>query len=299
MRYIHLITLGIVLTWSVAVAATQAAGAQQPPAAGRPTSPPATSGQGGRIGGAGIGAYPARAPGDPAVIERGRNIYSTNCAFCHGADTRGGASGPSLLRSAIVLDDKNGELIGPVVQAGRPDRGMPNFPVSRDQIADLSAFLHSFTVAGYDTSRQRPATIVVGNAAAGEAAFKTKCASCHSTTGDLQGLATRIADPRMLQQSWLMPGSTLGRGGGPMPVRSRPPTAVVTLPSGQKFEGELERVDDFFVAIRPADGARRAFRTTDGTSVDVKDPLVAHRELLPTFTDAEIHNVTAFLVTLK
>ena len=276
MRYIHLITLVACVLWSLAVSA-----------------------QAGRIGGAGIGAYPARNPGDPAVIERGRNIYSTNCAFCHGADTRGGASGPSLLRSAIVLDDKNGESIGPVVQAGRPDRGMPKFPLSVDQVADLAAFLHSFTVNGYDSSRQRPTTIVVGNASAGEAVFRNRCASCHSTTGDLMGLATRIADPRVLQQSWLMPGSTVGRGGGPMPARPRPPTAVVTLPSGQRFEGELERVDDFFVAIRTADGGRRAFRTTDGTRVDVKDPLVAHRELLPTFTDAEIHNLTAFLVTLK
>src|SRR4029079_8773481 len=102
MRYIHLITLGAVIAWSL-VAGTHAASAQQPSAGGR-----------GRIGGAGIGAYPAREPGDPAVIERGRNIYSTHCAFCHGADTRGGASGPSLLRSGIVLDDKNGESIGPV-----------------------------------------------------------------------------------------------------------------------------------------------------------------------------------------
>ena len=281
MRYIHLIALA-------ALVSSTAVNAQQPPAAGR-----------GRIGGAGIGAYPAREAGDPAVVERGRNIYSTNCAFCHGADTRGGASGPSLLRSAVVLDDKNGELIGPVVQAGRPDRGMPKFPLSNDQVADLATFLHSFTVNGYDSSRQRPATIVVGNAATGEAVFKTKCASCHSPTGDLQGLAGRVPDPRTLQQGWLMPGSTAGRGGGPVSPRARPPTVTVTLPSGQKFEGELERVDDFVVALRTADGGRRAFRTTDGTKVDVKDPLIAHRELLPTYTDAEIHNVTAFLVTLK
>ena len=291
MRYIHPIALSAVVScfWTTA---SLAISAQQAPASGRPTPP-------GRIGGAGIGAYPAREPGDPAAVERGRNIYSTNCAFCHGADTRGGASGPSLLRSATVLDDKNGELIGPVVQAGRPDRGMPKFPLSNDQIADLAIFLHSFTVNGYDPSRQRPATIVVGNAAAGEAVFKTKCASCHSTTGDLQGLATRMPDARTLQQGWLMPGSTVGRGGGPMPARARPPRVIVTLPSGQKFEGELERVDDFFVALKTADGSRRAFRTTADTKVDVKDPLVAHRELLSTYTDAEIHNVTAFLVTLK
>src|SRR5262249_49414976 len=78
---------------------------------------PAGSGRG-RIGGAGIGAYPVRAPGDPAAIERGRATFSTNCAFCHGADARGAAGGPSLLRSSVVLDDQNGELIGPVVQNG-------------------------------------------------------------------------------------------------------------------------------------------------------------------------------------
>jgi mono/diheme cytochrome c family protein len=285
MRYVHVLALVAASSLcSVVVSAQQ---------------PPTPAGGRGRIGGAGIGAYPARAPGDPAVIERGRSVYSTNCAFCHGADTRGGSGGPSLLRSAVVLDDRTGELIGPVVEAGRPDRGMPKFPLSGDQIADLAAFLHSFAVNGYDSSRERPATIVVGNAAAGEAVFKAKCASCHSTTGDLQGLATRIADPRTLQQSWLMPGSTVGRGGGPMPARARPPTVTVTLPSGQKFEGELERVDDFVVALSIADGGRRAFRTTDGTKVDVKDPLIAHRELLPTYTDAEIHNVTAYLVTLK
>jgi cytochrome c oxidase cbb3-type subunit III len=287
MRYIHLIALVALVSSALAVGPSPA-GAQQPSAGGR-----------GRIGGAGIGAYPAREPGDPMAIERGRNIYSTNCAFCHGADTRGGASGPSLLRSAIVLDDKSGELIGPLVLAGRPDRGMPKFPLSNVQIADLAAFLHSFEVNGYDSSRQRPATIVVGNASAGEAVFKTKCASCHSSTGDLQGLAKRIPDPRTLQQTWLMPGSTAGRGGAPMPPKARPPSVTVTLPSGQKVEGELERVDDFFVSLRTADGGRRAFRTTDGTRVDVKDPLVAHRELLPTYTDPEIHNVTAFLVTLK
>jgi cytochrome c oxidase cbb3-type subunit III len=284
MRYIHLITLTAGLTLlSFVVSAEQ---------------PAAQGGGRGRIGGAGIGAYPVREPGDPAAIERGKSIYSTNCAFCHGADIRGGDGGPSLLRSSVVLDDKNGERIGPVVQAGRPDLGMPKFAMTNDQIADIAAFLHTFRAAGYDVSRQTPSSIVVGNAGAGAAAFKAKCASCHSATGDLQGIATRMSDPRTLQQSWLMPGSTVGRG-APMSARARPPTVVVTLPSGQKFEGELERVDDFVVALKTADGSRRAFRTTDGTRVDVRDPLIAHRELLPTYTDAEIHNVTAFLVTLK
>src|SRR5262249_21321374 len=76
--------------------------------------------------------YPTRPAGDPAAIERGKALYGVNCQFCHGADTRGGDSGPSLLRSGIVLDDQHGELIAPVVRAGRT--GMPKFSLSDDQI---------------------------------------------------------------------------------------------------------------------------------------------------------------------
>jgi mono/diheme cytochrome c family protein len=116
----------------------------------------------GRIGGAGIGAYPVRPPGDPAALERGTALYKTNCAFCHGQDARGGDGGPSLLRSGIVLADQNGELVGPVLEQGRGT--MPKFSFKPDQVADLAVFLHSFRVAGYDVSRQKPPTILVGNA---------------------------------------------------------------------------------------------------------------------------------------
>ena len=176
---------------------------------------------------------------------------------------------------------------------------MPKFPLTSDQVADLATFLHSFTVAGYDTSRQRPATIVVGNAAAGEAVFKTKCASCHSTTGDLRGLASKLEDPRVLQQTWLMPGSGGGRGGAP-PVQVKPTTVTVTLASGEKIEGRLDRIDDFVVSLTTADGARRTFRTAGDTpKVEIHEPLQPHRDLLRVYSDTDIHNVTAFLVTLK
>jgi cytochrome c oxidase cbb3-type subunit 3 len=258
---------------------------------------PAGGGRG-RIGGAGIGAYPVRAPGDPVAIERGRATYSANCAFCHGADTRGGDGGPSLLRSSIVLDDQNGELIGPVVQNGRTDRGMPRFGMTNDQIADIATFLHTFRVAGYDTSRNRPETIVVGDARAGEKYFNETCGSCHSATGDMRGLAAKFADPRALQQGWLMPGSAAGRG-GPGAAKARPPRASVTLANGQTIEGELERADDFVVALRMADGNRRSVQVTDNVKVQIRDPLQPHRDLLRKYNDADIHNVTAFLVTLK
>jgi cytochrome c oxidase cbb3-type subunit III len=241
--------------------------------------------------------YPTRPPGDPAAIERGKAVYGVNCQFCHGADTRGGDGGPSLLRSSIVLADQHGETIAPVVRAGRP--GMPKFDFTDAQMADIAAFLHTFRAAGYDESRVKPPSIVVGDAKAGEAFFQARCSSCHSTTGDLHGLASKFADPRLLQQTWLMPGSGAGRG-APPPVEVAPITVTVTLPSGEIVNGRLDRVDDFVVSLTQEDGTRRSFRTTGDTpKVELHDPLQPHRDLLRVYTDADIHNVTAFLVTLK
>jgi cytochrome c oxidase cbb3-type subunit III len=241
--------------------------------------------------------YPNRPAADPAAVERGKALYGVNCQFCHGADTRGGDSGPSLLRSGVVLDDQHGELIAPVVRGGRP--GMPKFAFTDEQIADVAAFVHTFRAAGYDESRVKPPSIIVGDAKAGERFFNATCGSCHSAAGDLKGLATTIPDPRVLQQTWLLPGSGAGRG-GPPPVQVKPATVTVTLPSGEKVEGRLDRIDDFIVALTLADGTRRSFATSGNTpKVEIHDPLQPHKDLLRTYSDADIHNVTAYLVTLK
>jgi cytochrome c oxidase cbb3-type subunit 3 len=231
------------------------------------------------------------------VLERGKALYGVNCNFCHGSDARGGEGGPNLLRSDLVLNDEKGELIAPVVQNGRGE--MPKMNLTTAQISDIAAFIHSFKVGGYDISRMTPPSILVGDAKAGEAAFSKRCASCHSATGDLKGIATRISDPKILQNTFLMPGAGRGgRGGGP-PSRLKPTTVTVTLASGQKTEGRLVRIDDFIVTLEE-DGAHRTFRRDgDVPKVEIHDPLQPHRDLLPQYTDTEIHNLTSYLVTLK
>jgi len=243
--------------------------------------------------------FPTRPPGDPAAIERGRALYSVNCTFCHGADTRGGDGGPSLLRAATVLDDQRGELIAPVVKNGRADRGMPKFSFTDDQIQDVVAFLHSFTAAGYDASRMKPPSILVGDAKAGAAYFGAKCASCHSATGDLRGFAAKFADEKLLQQTWLMPGSG-GRGASAATLNVPRTTVTVTLPSGEKVEGVLDRLNDFVVSLTQSDGTHRSFRTSGDTpKIDIHDPLQPHKDLLRMYADSDIHNVTAYLATLR
>jgi cytochrome c oxidase cbb3-type subunit 3 len=285
--------IGIVAMSVAAVLQAQAGGQ-------RGQAPPGRSGQPPRTVTSPRDAYPSRPPADPAAVERGKALYSVNCQFCHGADTRGGDSGPSLLRSGIVLDDQHGELMAPVIQDGRTERGMPKFSFTTDQVADIAAFVHTFRAAGYDESRVKPPSIVVGTAAAGQEYFASKCAACHSPSGDLKGIATKIADERLLQQTWLMPGTGGGRG-GPPPVPVPPARVTVTLASGERVSGVLDRVDDFGVSLRTDAGTFRSFPTPPGakTVVDILDPLKPHKDLLRVYTDADIHNVTAYLVTLK
>jgi mono/diheme cytochrome c family protein len=263
------------------------------------TPAPAQPAQAGR-GGGGRSAYPQRAPADPASLERGKGLYSVNCGFCHGSDARGGEGGPNLLRSQSVLNDNKGELIAPIVKNGRPG-GMPSLNLSNQQIADIAAFLHSMPVGGRDIARTTPETIVVGDANAGKAFFAQKCASCHSVDRDLKGIATRIPDEKNLQHAWLMPGGG-GRGGrGAGPTFNIPPTTVtVTLAGGQKIEGRLERIDDFLVSLRDAEGNLRSFpRKGAVPRVELHDPLQPHLDLLAVYTDKNIHDLTAYLVTLK
>jgi cytochrome c oxidase cbb3-type subunit III len=289
------------------VAQPGATARQQPPTApaGQP-APPGPPG-GGRQGGGAVFPAQQRPPGDPAMIERGRALYSVTCSACHGVDARGGQlGGPNLLRSQLVLNDQNGELIVPVIQKGRPDKGMPPMPVSDEDGKAVATFLHSVLAsAGRQGSpppvETPPPDILVGDATAGQAFFAATCTKCHSATGDLQGIATKIPDAKMLQNLWVSGGATMGRGGRGGRGANAPTVSVtVTMPSGEKVTGPLVRYDDFVVTLTDADGSVRSFRRDgDVPEVDIHDPLQGHRDLLAVYTDKNMHDVTAYLVTLK
>ena len=280
-------------SWAILRAQAPAGGAPQAPAAG---SQGAAAGRGGR--GGGVGGYPQHARADQAAIDRGKVLFDVNCSFCHGSDARGGEGGPNLLRSQLVMNDQNGEAVAVVVQNGRPALGMPKFDLSTQQISDIAAFIHSFRVAGYDASRDIPPNIVVGDAKAGETFFTGagKCSTCHSPTGDLAGIGAKM-EPKALQNV-LVSGGAGGRGGGVIAV---PPTTVtVTMANGKVAEGKLMRLDDFVVSLTDANGNHMTFdRNGDVPKVVVHNPLQAHIDMLAKYTDDEIHNLTAYLVTLK
>lgn len=240
---------------------------------------------------------------DPATLARGKATFTAKCAFCHGSNARGGESGPDLLRSELVRDDEDGNLIGQVVRNGRPAAGMPKFDIADTDIADIVAFLHEGVRAAAERGTYKVLNIVTGDPKAGEAYFNGagKCSTCHSVTGDLRGVGAKY-DPVALQGRLLMPAG--GRGGQRRP--NAPITVTVTLPSGKSFEGILERIDDFNVALTDANGEYHSFARSVATpsgaatpKVELHDPLKQHYDMLSKYTDADIHNLTAYLVTLK
>jgi cytochrome c oxidase cbb3-type subunit 3 len=237
-------------------------------------------------------------------------MYEINCQTCHGSDLRGGANGgTNLLRAQSMLNDKAGERLVPIVRDGLRNAGMspmPAIPLPENDVKAVAEYIHSVLATA---SRQggppplavRPVlNVLVGDANAGKAYFATKCATCHSVTGDLQGIGARITDPMGLQNAWLSGNAAGGRGGGGGRGNASPVTVTVTPSSGPKVEGRLNRIDDFIVILNMEDGSTRSFRRDgDNPKVEVRDPREAHRSLLPGYTDKDIHDVTAYLVTVK
>ena len=282
--------------------AAQTPSSQSGPAA--PGTQGASASSGHRVGGFVPGQK--RPPGDPAQIARGKTLFGVNCRSCHGADLRGGdMGGPNLLRSQVALRDLNGELIVPIIQGSRQQMGMPAIPISPDDAKAVAAYVRSVIetigTQGKPPDEGRPApSILVGNASEGKSYFEVKCSSCHSPTGDLQGIATRISDPKMLQTAWVAGGERRGRGEETPKESARTPKVAVTLSSGESVEGNLVRIDDFLVTMELADGTQRTFRRNgDVPKVVVHDPMKIHRDMLAQYTDKDIHDVTAYLVTLK
>ncbi len=240
---------------------------------------------------------------DPAAFERGGKVFGTYCAGCHGVAGKGGPGAPDLVRSVLVLDDEKGILIAPVIREGRPDKGMPRLGLSEPQIADIVAWLHVRTYAAGHRGTYAFGNVVTGNSKQGEVYFNTtgKCSTCHSATGDLAGIARKY-EPLSLQARWLHPRDTRkGSGAAGAPKQTAGAVTVTVTPaSGQAVSGVLDRIDDFTVSLRDSKGQFYSFaRDGDTPKVEIHDPLKAHNDLLRQYSDADIHNMTAYLVTLK
>lgn len=225
-----------------------------------------------------------------AQVAAGEALFHQNCAFCHGRDAMGGETGPDLTQSKLVQADKNGDKIMPLVREGRPGTKMPGFNFSQQELASLVAFIHARATdaAAHKGDRRgvAPEDLQTGNAEAGKAYFNGAggCAKCHSATGDLAGIARKYQGLQ-LEQEMLYP-------------RHVPSKVTVTLPSGEKVSGSLAYRDEFTVGLRDSNGVYRSWPTRL-VKYTVTDPVQAHEQQLPKYTDDDIHNLMKYLQTLK
>lgn len=224
---------------------------------------------------------------DDAGATRGRALYAQHCINCHGSTAKGTDRGPDLIRSVVVLRDRLGNGIGSAIAPSATHQAK----LTSAQIVDVSHFLHQRVESiASNRNARTPIDVLTGDPEAGRAYFNGTgtCSTCHSTTGDLAGISTRISDPVALQQRWLFP--TLRRSG---------PRQVEVVASGTRAAGALVRLDDFSVTLRDASGEEQSLTRGPGVIVTVKDPLAAHHALLDRYTDADMHNVTTYMWTLK
>jgi cytochrome c oxidase cbb3-type subunit III len=276
-----------------------------------PPQPNAPAAPARRGGGGGFSMGPAdKQIVDATAAARGKTIYVTDCVTCHGPLARG-PSGPlpenqkgsDLVRSIVVLHDRYGSTLGPFLKKGHPmQSGAPSSGLTGAQVADLSHFLHQRV---NDTLRggaySQILNVVTGDAKAGEAYFNGpgKCNTCHSPTGDLAGVATKY-NPPTLQTKFLFPEtSAFGRGRGAAPATTKPVMLTVTPPGGPPVTGKLEKIDDFNVSLRDSAGDYHAWKRTPDLKVEKNDPYAVHHALLDEYTDKNMHDVVAYLETLK
>ena len=258
--------------------------------------------------------FPAqqRPPGDPELIARGSAVYEINCRSCHGQDLRGGdLGGPNLLRSQVVLKDMRGELIGEVIRNGQSTQGatvvMPALDLGDVDVEAVAEYVHSVVATSQGQGAPPPIDIeldiVVGDADKGREFFERECSACHSVTGDLAGYASVVESPEFIQNSWV--AGRRWRGTPAEGSRERRAVRVtVELSNDEVISGILGRRDDFLISLTTEEGDYRSFTLFENTepsvvNIETNDPLKRHREMMSELSDETMHDVTAYMVTLK
>lgn len=216
---------------------------------------------------------------DEAAVERGSALFAAQCATCHGPAGRGTNPATDLIRSALVRREETAEKLAT----------HPGEAFTKGQMEDLGAWLKVLLFSVSSKGNQDFLNILTGDAGKGGRFFAANCAGCHTlhsekATGDLAGMGEKY-DASVLQSLWLNPR------------RAKTPRTVTVTPPG--ITGTLERIDEFSLVLKDEAGTRHTVRLDDDTRVEIKDPLQAHYDLYPRLTDADIHDVTAFLASLK
>jgi cytochrome c oxidase cbb3-type subunit 3 len=234
------------------------------------------------------GGVQAQAPPTAEQLQTGQRVFAAQCGFCHGRDAMGGETGPSLTKSPLVRDDPSGDKVRALLRDGRVDKGMPAFRLADSDVAAIIAFIRDQRTNANGARRTVDVgDLQSGNAERGRSYFNGagRCATCHSPGGDLSGVANRLQGLELLQRMLY-------------PSRSRAAKVTVKTRSGETIAGTLAYRDEFTIALTDETGRYRSWLVRD-VSFTVNNPLDAHVEQLARYTDDDMHDVLAYLQTLR
>lgn len=222
---------------------------------------------------------------DKAAAERGAPLFAQNCAFCHGQNARG-ATGPNLITADEVLADDHGEHLMPFLRKGIPEKGMPAFATMSDQqLTDIAEFLHLQVDDVANRGTYHVLNILVGNVAEGKAYVESHCMACH-TAETFAHIAGKYRSAEQLQRNWIWP------------VSDDNMTAQVRT-AGGTISGKVTQISDFKISLMTEAGEVKSIDRGPGIEVQIHDPLAAHEQIVMTLGNKDMHNVTAYLETLK
>lgn len=270
---------------------------------------------------------------DAAAADAGRSLWAANCITCHGTNARGSDTAPNLVRSELANYDRSaqraGMVLGPFLKKGHPTQsGKPSASFTDDEVFQLANFIRqkiNETMRGSPTYIVLPENLLTGDAKAGEAFFKGPggCTTCHNgTTRNLDGIATRINNPQTLQGRVLYPtpagaaGGARGGGGGggrgapavaapaapPAGPQAPSPWAIkvtLTPPTGPAMTGALVSQDLFFLTYSDPSGILHTVRKVPGMKITTENPMQWHVDFANRITDKQMHDLTAYLWSLK
>jgi putative heme-binding domain-containing protein len=227
---------------------------------------------------------PALAP--PTDTAAGKQIFDSQCAWCHGTDGEGG-TGPNLRGKLSHATDLTS--IADVIQNGIPGTEMPALGLTERSSRQTAAYVQSLSRA-----TPRP---VAGNAQRGAALYQAQgCASCHVVRGqggvlgpELTAIATRRGAP-YLRDALVKPEST------------HPPRYVVVraVPvNGPEIRGNRVNEDVFWIQIRDTGGTVHSLDKSTLTRLDRQLDATLMPSYATRLSAAELDDLVAYLVTLR
>jgi cytochrome c oxidase cbb3-type subunit 3 len=220
------------------------------------------------------------------VSTRGKQVFASTCAGCHGLDGRGGERAPNIADNPKVQRLSDAQT-SHIIENGVPGTGMPAFrSLASPDVQSVVTFLRSLQ----GTKRT---LLLPGDPDRGETVFfgKGGCSGCHMAAGkggfiasDLSGYAASHAVEQIRNAVT-----------SPAPGDRQAGMVTATTRGGEKYVGRIRNEDNFSLQLQTLDGT---FYFLDKSDIQTTD---SSQTLMPsnygsTLSPDELNDVVSYLM---